>query len=161
MKVLITGFESREDKSNVSDILVTSFLDDMPEILKELPCEIILKVVGDDTHTLKSEISELLETYEPNYCLFTGQAPSRNKITFEYIATNYRHLGLSPAVGELLEGGEIEGNGPDAYKSTIPNISNIIKDIKSEVIPAALSRWAGNSLCNQIQIGRASCRERV
>jgi len=150
LKFLITGFESREDKSNASDILVTSLINDMPEGLKALPCEIVLKVVGDDTHTLKPEILQLFEVHEPNYCLFTGQAPSRNKITFEYIATNYRHLGLPPEVGEPPDGGEIEENGPDAYISTIPNVSGIIQDVKSEVIPAALSRWGGNSLCNQI-----------
>ena len=125
-------------------------INDLPKRLGKLSCEVILKIVGDDTHALKSEITELLHENEPNYCLFTGQAPNRNKITFEYIATNYRHLGVPPAIGEPADGGEIEGDGPDAYISTLPVVPEIIKELKSSIIPASLSRWGGNSLCNQI-----------
>ena len=150
MKVLITGFRSEENKSNASDILVTSMINEVPKGMGELACEVILRVVGDDSHTLKSELTDLLIQYEPKYCLFTGQAPSRNKITFECIATNYRHLGLPPAIGEPAEGGEIEEHGPDAYNSTLPIVPEIIKELKSSIIPASLSRWGGNSLCNQI-----------
>lgn len=150
MKVLITGFKSEEKKSNASDILVTSMKNELPEGMEELPCEVVLRVVGDDTHSLKSELVDLLNQHEPDFCLFAGQAPGRNKITFEYIATNYRHMGVPPAVGEPADGGKIEEHGPDAYISTLPIVSEIIKELKTSIIPASLSRWAGNSLCNQI-----------
>ena len=150
MKVLITGFRSNNDTSNASEILVNSMIADLPEQLAAQPCRLTLKILGDDTHTLKSELIGLLNDIKPDYCLFTGQAPSRNKITFEYIATNYRHLGLAPAIGEPAEGGPIEQHGPDAYISTLPGVPDIVKALKTSTIPAALSRWGGNSLCNQI-----------
>jgi pyroglutamyl-peptidase len=30
------------------------------------------------------------------------------------------------------------------------NVASVIKNIKSDLIPAASSRWSGNNLCNQI-----------
>jgi pyroglutamyl-peptidase len=150
LKVLVTGFESREDKSNASDILVSSLTNDTSDAITALPCEVKFHILKDDTHTLKEEIYGLLDAYNPDFCLFTGQAPSRNNVTLECIATNYRYISSPPAIGEPAVGGKIEENGPDAYNSTLPDIPEIVKELKSNVIPAAPSRWGGNSLCNQV-----------
>ena len=150
MKVLVTGFESREEKSNASDILVSSLIDDSSKAISTLPCEVKFHVLKDDTHSLKDEIYGLLDGYKPDICLFTGQAPSRNSITLECVATNYRYISPPPKIGEPAIGGEIEVQGPDAYNSTLPDIPGIVKELKSNIIPAAPSRWGGNSLCNQV-----------
>lgn len=153
MKILITGFESTKKATNASGILVSSLIENFPKELPDLAANIELRIIGDSTHTVKEELTGLLKSIQPEFCLFIGQAPGRNNITLETIATNYRFTGAPLNVGDGPQGGRIEAHGADAYTSTLldmDDMDDMVKRIKEAGIPASISRNAGNSLCNQI-----------
>ena len=148
MRILITGFRAKNGMINASEILLRSLIDETPDELNSK--DLILKIVGDDTHGIKQELTQLLKDIQPEVCLFIGQAPGRNNITLETVATNYRYIGQPVKKGEAPPGDVIEVEGADAYRSNLPNMMKIIEKLNSSGIPAALSNDAGNSLCNQI-----------
>lgn len=150
MSVLITGFKAKNGMINASENLLQSLIDQYPAALTPWQEEVYLKIVGDSTHTIKDELIQLLNDVRPECCVFIGQAPGRNNITLESIATNYRFLGPPEKVGDAPVGDKIETNGPAAYMSTLPNLAVMVDRLKAEGIPAAISNNGGNSLCNQI-----------
>lgn len=150
MKILITGFKSRQDKTNASDILVSSLIDALPASLESLSNNIDFAIVTDDAFALKNELEKLILKIKPTHCLFTGQAPGYNRVTLETIATNYMFTSPPANVWEPPEGCEIEKEGNAAYHSTLQNPQAVIQSIKEKGIPASLSHNCGNSRCNQI-----------
>ncbi|MCI0505621.1 MAG: hypothetical protein L0Z73_05870 [Gammaproteobacteria bacterium] len=150
MKILVTGFKSREGSSNASEILVSSLMNELPGSIYDYSKNIEFRIVGDSTDTIKEELTGLLKIIAPQFCVFTGQAPGRNNITLESVATNYRFTGAPLKIGEAPPGGPVEEKGHAAYMATLPNMKGIIENIKEAGIPAAISNNGGNSLCNQI-----------
>ena len=150
MKILITGFESKENITNASHILVSSFIDDLPDILKPLSDKLEFKIISDSTHTVKEELKDAIIKTKPTYCLFIGQAPGYNRVTLENIATNYRFIAPPVNIGDPPQGELIEKTGEAAFNATLPNMQQIVQNIKNEGIPASISHNCGNSLCNQI-----------
>lgn len=150
MKTLITGFKSKENNTNASETLICSYLENLPRSLKNLSGNLELLLVNDNTHSIKSELETALHKFNPDFCIFVGQAPGYNRVTLETIATNYRFISPPPKIGDPPTGDVIEKEGAAAYKATLPDFENIISQIKNAGIPASLSHNCGNSLCNQI-----------
>ena len=150
MKILITGFESKENVTNASNILVSSLIDDLPDSLKPLSEKLEFKIISDSTHTVKEELKDTIIKAKPTYCLFIGQAPGYNRVTLENIATNYRFIAHPVNIGDPPQGELIEKTGVAAFNATLPNMQQIVQNIKNKGVPASISHNCGNSLCNQI-----------
>ena len=150
LKILLTGFRSKESATNASDILISSFINELPVGLKPISQNLEFKIISDNTHTAKEELEDIIIKSKPSYCLFIGQAPGYNRVTLETIATNYRFTAPPVNIGEPPQGEPIEKTGKAAFNATLPNMQQIIQNITNEGIPASISHNCGNSLCNQI-----------
>lgn len=143
--MLVTGFGPYQDDINASGELVNSLRNDLPDTLSDLKDQLAFEVVVcDDTSretehvSLESRLLELLTTYKPDICLFTGQAPPYNRITVEKIATN-------SFMREII--------GPDrpvAYWADLPGLDGLCDALETQNIPAGDSFYGGQHLCNHI-----------
>jgi pyroglutamyl-peptidase len=147
---LFTGFEPNDDGLNASKILIESLRDDSPESISSILEIVHFEVMRPSTDTLQTNILKAISQYQPTYCVFTGQAPGRNKITFERLATNLKDFGSPDGNGKQPHGEFIEVDGPAAYWSSLPNQGAIIERLNESGIPTAFSNHGGNHLCNQI-----------
>lgn len=150
MSILVTGFEPNDDGLNASKILVESLRDDPPENLLAIHERVHFAVMPPSTIRLGPAIAEYLSRYKPAYCVFTGQAPGRNKITFERLASNLKDFGSPDGEGNQPRGEFIETGGPAAYWSDLPDQAALVERLNESGIPAALSNHGGNHLCNQL-----------
>jgi len=150
MTILVTGFEPNDDGLNASKILLESLRDDPPESLSGMGERIQYAVIPPSTKQLKSVILQHIARCKPDYCIFIGQAPGRNKITFERLATNLKDFGSADGEGNQPKGEVIEADGSAAYWSNLPDQEALVARLNGNGIPAAFSNHAGNHLCNQI-----------
>lgn len=150
MTILVTGFDAHDGGINASRVLVESLRDDPPDELRVLRGVIHFAVMPHSTRQLKAVVLERIARFEPRYCVFTGQAPGRNKITFERVATNLKDFGVADCEGIQPQGEHIEPDGPVSYWSTLPDQAVLAAQLNVRGIPAAMSNHAGNHLCNQI-----------
>ncbi len=150
MNILVTGFESNDEGLNASKILVESMRDDLPEFISGIREILHFEVIPPSTYALQTNLLKALSKHKPTYCLFTGQAPGRNKITFERLATNLKDFGSPDGEGKQPHGEFIEKDGPAAYWSNLPNQESLINNLNENGIPAASSNHGGNHLCNQV-----------
>lgn len=150
MTILVTGFEPNDDGLNASKILIESLRDDLPESLLGIRELIHFVVMPPSTNQLQTVILEHLSRHRPAYCVFTGQAPGRNKITVERLATNLKDFGSPDGEGNQPHGELIETDGCAAYWSNLPNQEALVERLNDSGIPAAFSNHGGNHLCNQL-----------
>ncbi len=150
MSILVTGFEPNDDGLNASKILIESLRDDPPQQLLDFRDRIHFAVMPPSTQQLRAAFLEQLSRYKPAYCVFTGQAPGRNKITLERLATNLKDFGSSDGEGSQPQGDLIEAEGAAAYWSSLPNQAELLERLSGSEIPAAFSNHGGNHLCNQL-----------
>lgn len=150
MNILVAGFEPNDDGVNASKILVESLRDDPPESLSGIRHLVHYEVIPSSTAKLKAALLRAIERHRPVFCVFTGQARGRNKITIERLATNLKDFGYPDGEGQQPRGDLIERDGPAAYWSNLPAQASIVDALNKLVIPAAFSNHAGNNLCNQI-----------
>lgn len=143
--MLVTGFGPYKEEMNASGAVVSSMKDDLPNELTHLRGEIKFEIIScDDTsretehRSLESQLADLLRKHKPELCLFTGQAPSYNKITIEKIAIN-------SFMREV-----IDPLRPVAYWADMPGIDELPHILEKRDIPAAHSFYAGQHLCNHI-----------
>ena len=126
-------------------LLVHSFVDCLPEELSTLQGRLAFEIITCDNtsretehQTLEANLVGLLERYEPELFIFTGQAPSYNKITIEKIAIN-------SFMREI-----IDADRPVAYWSNLPGTESLGAVLENHEIPACYSFYAGEHLCNHI-----------
>ncbi|HEY9033892.1 MAG TPA: hypothetical protein VIN71_08145, partial [Pseudomonadales bacterium] len=131
-------------------LLVSSFMDRLPEGLAEFADELTFEIVSDDRAAVKHTLPVILANSQPDYCVFTGQAPGYNSIKLENLATNYQFTGPPPEPGADPPGEPVEPDGPVAYRASLPAMSEMITSMRQAGIPAAMSCYGGNSRCNQI-----------
>jgi pyroglutamyl-peptidase len=86
MVVLVTGFEPNDDEINTSEVVVKSLAENLP--LELIECRELLRfeVMPGNTNLLEDALKQAFQVHAPDFCLFTGQAPGRNKITIERMA---------------------------------------------------------------------------
>ena len=150
MSILVTGFEPNDDGLNASKILIESMRDDLPEFISGIREILHFEVIPPSTDALQTNLLKAISKHKPTYCLFTGQAPGRNKITFERLATNLKDFGSPDGEGMQPHGEFIEKDGPAAYWSNLPNQESLIDNLNENDIPASSSNHGGNHLCNQV-----------
>ena len=143
-RILITGFGVYGEGSNASERLI--------EALRRADlgiADIRLAVLPVDTEAVEVLLAELIESSRPDFALFFGQAPGRNRIMLERIATNLRDLSVPDVRGRQPRGEPVVAGGPDAYRATLPDMDGMVAALNAAGIPAGLSNHAGNHLCNQ------------
>ena len=150
MTILLTGFEPNDRGLNASQILVESLAKDIPESMEEYSDLIHYEIMAGDTNKIGSVLIDRINFYQPKFCVFVGQAPGRNKITLERIATNLKDFNSCDRAGNLPKSELIEKDGDVAYWSTLPILETAIDKLNNANIPAAISNYGGNHLCNQI-----------
>jgi len=150
MGILVTGFEPNDDGLNASKILVESLRDEPPKSLSNIQQLVRYEVMPPSSEKLRTAILDAIESHRPTYCVFTGQAPGRNKITIERFATNLKDFGSPDGEGRQPRDELIEPAGPPAYWSNLPNQELLIERLNRSEIPASFSNHGGNHLCNQI-----------
>ena len=150
MIVLVTGFESNARGLNASEVLIKSLEEYLTPQLLKYQNSLRFSIIPGNTNILGDIFDELVECYSPDICVFTGQAPGRNKITLERIATNIKNFKKPDRAGNLSLGEKIIADGEAAYFSTLPKLENLVAILEENNIPAAISNYAGNHLCNQI-----------
>ena len=133
--ILVTGFGPYQEETNASGVLVNSLKGDLPNELLALENDLAFEVIScDDTsretehQSLESQLRDLLKQYEPELCIYTGQAPPYNKITIEKIATN-------SFMREI-----IDPERPVAYWSDLPGTENLKNAIEKALKKATATR---------------------
>ena len=141
--ILITGFGAYGEGSNASERLI--------EALRRDPAfaDVGLAALPVDTEAVEELLAELIANSKPDYALFFGQAPGRNRVMLERIATNLRDFSVPDARGRRPRGEPVVAGGPDARRATLPDMDGMVAALNAAGIPAALSNHAGNHLCNQ------------
>lgn len=143
--ILVTGFGPYEEDANASEVLVQSFIDCLPGELSGLQARLAFEVIvcakasrEMEHRALEANLSRLLEHYEPELCIFTGQAPLYNKITIE-------RIGINSFMREI-----IDPNGPVGYWSNLPGTESLRSELENNEIPASFSFYCGQHVCNHI-----------
>ena len=147
MTILITGFSTRENASNASDVLVTSLRENLPDALAACANKLHFALIDADTYSLRATLENMLQTVAPSACVFVGQAPGRNNITLERVAGNLRFTGPPQAVGAAPPSDHIDTAGPHERWATLPDMEMMIAQLHVADIPTAFSENAGNIAC--------------
>lgn len=139
--MLVTGFEPfGKFKNNPSQALIQ-------ELKKQKICEgLLLKT------EYRSSVPKLLKTLEqlqPDILLMTGLAAGIPKLHLERFAVNLNDCTLKDNAGEKRLERTISGQAPLAVSATLP-LKPILKELKKQAIPSAISNSAGTFICNHI-----------
>jgi pyroglutamyl-peptidase len=147
MKVLITGFDPfGGEKINPALEAVKRLKDNISgaEVIKlELPT-VFRKSI--------EKLKEAIELDKPDIVICVGQAGGRFEITPERIAINIDDARIEDNEGNQPMDTSIFEDGATAYFSTLP-IKAMVKEMKDNGIPAAVSNTAGTFVCNHIMYG--------
>ncbi len=143
--ILVTGFWPYKEKFNASEELIESLIADLPVELAGLEDELAFEVLSVDItsrqtehETLEALLLELLQRYQPDSCIFVGQASLYNKVTIEKV-------GVNSFMEEV-----IDAERPVAYWSNLPDIDELKERLETAEIPAQYSYDGGQLLCNHI-----------
>ena len=144
MKILVTGFDPFGGEQ-VNPAL---------EAVKSLPSVIHgAEIRWVEIPTIFYKSAEVLEAeinrYHPDVVLCIGQAGGRASLTPERVAINQDDARIPDNQGNQPIDEPIRMDGEAAYFSTLP-IKAMVKSIKSEGLPAAVSNTAGTFVCNHL-----------
>lgn len=151
--VLITGFEANDPPCrNASAALIEALQGCLPQLRRASgDAEVRIRLMPGNTLALSAALKAALdELPPPTHLLLLGQAPGRNRITPERLATNVRDFGMPDRYGNLPRNLPIVEGGPASLHSTWPDQDNLVAALNTAGIPAAMSYDAGNHLCNQL-----------
>ena len=143
-RLLITGFDPFGGEQ----------LNPSWEAVKDLPDRIgdlqITKMEIPTVFGLAAEkvLATANELY-PDVVLCIGQAGGRGAVTPEVIGINLREARIPDNSGNQPVNTPVIPGGPAAYFATVP-VREMVKAIRSEDIPAALSYSAGAFVCNDV-----------
>jgi pyroglutamyl-peptidase len=147
VKILITAFEPFGGEA------VNSAL----EAVRALPDEIfgasILKLEVPTVFGKSIEfIEQAMGRHRPNVVICVGQAGGRCAITPERVAINVDDARIADNDGNTPVDEAICEDGPAAYFSQLP-IKEIVRVLRENSIPAAVSDSAGTFVCNHVFYG--------
>ena len=143
-RLLITGFDPfGGERINPSWEAVK----DLPDRIGDLQ---ITKVEIPTVFGLAAEkVLAAASELAPDVVLCIGQAGGRGAVTPEVIGINLREARIPDNSGNQPVNTPVIPGGPAAYFATVP-VREMIKAIRSEDIPAALSYSAGAFVCNDV-----------
>ncbi len=142
--ILITGYEGYGGRSMNPSELVTKALHGETVAGHEVHGE----VLPVDYAEIRSRLPELIDAHRPTAVLMLGLWPGEPMIRLERIAANSVEFEVPDNSGSLLSG-EIDQDGPTAYRSTLP-LGRIRTALRGEGIPCRISDTAGTFLCNAL-----------
>lgn len=149
MSILVTGFQPGRYPLNASCELVKSLSDGLRHEAK-LPDESVdFALLPNDTRRLPHALLSRLAQGRPHAVLLTGQAPERRAITLERFAINWRDFLVPDGAKNMVRGSPVVPEGPLALQCQGVDLAEIIHKLKQRGMPAYISNYAGNSLCNQ------------
>jgi pyroglutamyl-peptidase len=109
------------------------------------------RMKGVTLPTEYSRIEELivaaLNREKPTLALGLGLAASRNVVTPEKIAVNYKHSKEPDNTGKIILGERIDTNQPDGLFTNFP-VEGLVEELNRRGVPSSLSLSAGAYLCN-------------
>ena len=144
-RILLTGFEPF-DKDSVNPSW---------EVARALDGELI---AGGVVHALQLPcvfgaampvLDEALAQLQPTLIISLGLAGGRTDITPERVAINIDDARIPDNAGHQPIDQAVVRDGPTAYFSTLP-IKAMVRDMRAQGVPAAVSNTAGTFVCNHI-----------
>lgn len=105
------------------------------------------------------ELPALIATHRPDAILMFGLAASRTRVSIEVMARNRAAIWLPDAAGATRSHAAIVSGGPASRRGLAP-FMRLMAAARATRVPAALSRDAGNYLCNYVywRALEAACR---
>ncbi len=148
VKVLVTGFGPYGGYSENPSGEAVGLL---PEVAaKELPgLELVTAVLPVSFRRAREELLGLLDSERPDAYVGVGLGPGAAHLRIERVAVNLADARTPDEDGEQPVDEPIDPEGPAAYFSTLP-VKAIVRRLREEGIPAALSYSAGTFLCNYV-----------
>jgi pyroglutamyl-peptidase len=148
--ILVTGYAALPGRVNASQALIESLRTALPADLSAFRQQLHLVVLPLESQRIAATLQDALARFRPRLCVFTGQAPGRNRICFERVALNIKDFSEPDATGYRPQAEPIDPTGPAAYWSTLPAQETAVQTLREAGIPAAFSNHAGTYLCNQL-----------
>lgn len=144
-RILLTGFEPFGSDSinpswEVARALHGEVIAQAQVCAVQLPC-----VFGDAVQTLHAALDE----HQPVLVISLGLAGGRAEITPERVAINIDDARIPDNAGRQPVDVAVVENAPAAYFSTLP-VKAMVRDLRAQGIPAALSNTAGTFVCNHV-----------
>ncbi|MDX8047328.1 pyroglutamyl-peptidase I [Gracilibacillus sp. S3-1-1] len=143
-KLLLTGFEPFLDFSINPTMKIAEELDGTT--IRDYT--IASHILSVDFHKAGNQLLQLIEVEKPDAIISLGLAGGRYKVTPERIAINVND-GPIDNQGHEPDNEVIWNDGADGLFSTLP-ISNMVKQLKEQGLPADISNTAGTYLCNHV-----------
>lgn len=146
--VLVTGFEpfgggAANPSQEIAQRLAGARLSGHRVVGAVLPC-----VFG----AANTQLRRLLRRHRPALVICLGQAGGRAEITPERVAINVDDARIPDNAGAQPVDRPIVRGGPAAHWSKLP-IKAIVRALRAEGIPAAVSQTAGTFVCNHVFYG--------
>lgn len=148
MKALITGFEPfGGDKINPSELAVKK----LSEVgVTELPdLEVHTAVLPVSFKRAGVMLVNLLNEIKPDIYIGLGLWAGISYVTVERVGVNVKDARIPDNDGEQPIDEPIDPEGPAAYFTTLPKKA-IVRRLRENGIPAAISNSAGTFLCNYV-----------
>lgn len=143
MKILITGFRPFNGQPVNPSWQAVRGMAEQPGVAlirRELPVEYF---------TSRELLNGLIDEFEPDCVLCTGQAGGRAKVSIERVAINLCEASIPDEAGVLLKDAPIVPGGESAYFATYPH-EQMLEALNAAEIPAAYSFSAGAYICNHV-----------
>jgi pyroglutamyl-peptidase len=143
LTVIIFGYEPfLEFKENPSGLIAQSL--NGREIAGHRVKGITLPV---EYSRIEEIIVDTLNREKPTLALGLGLAASRNVVTPEKIAVNYKHDKEPDNTGKIILAEEIDPTQPDGLFANFP-VEGLVEELNRRGVPSSLSLSAGAYLCN-------------
>ncbi|MBN1160221.1 MAG: pyroglutamyl-peptidase I [Candidatus Diapherotrites archaeon] len=144
-RVLITGFDKFGNNTTNSSGDIARTFNGKKNEKYEVRGVMLPTVYNTAVQRLKEEI----DSYNPDVVMCLGLFGGRPNITVERVAINVTDEDMADNEGNIIQNEPILENGETAVFSTLP-VTNIVKTLRENGIPAAVSNTAGTFVCNHI-----------
>lgn len=145
---LVTGFEPYGGRGVNPAAEVVAFLDGQ----RIAGARVVGRKLPVSYRSLRGGIDRLLEELTPAAVISLGLWPGQPTIRLERIAVNVVDFEIADNEGTVLSDEAIDGNGPVAFRATLP-FRAIEQALLTAGIPAHVSSTAGTFLCNATMFG--------
>ncbi|GKT25795.1 pyroglutamyl-peptidase I [Acidovorax sp. SUPP3334] len=143
--VLVTGFEPFERDTVNPSWEVARALDGWQHGGATVQAERLPCVFGKAAQAL----DEALARWQPALVICLGLAGGRTEVSIERVAINLDDARIADNAGQQPVDTAVVPGAPAAYFSTLP-IKAIVRDLRAEGLPAAVSNTAGTFVCNHL-----------
>lgn len=142
--LLITGFDPFGGQAvNPSWAAVEA----LPDILGQ--CRLVKLQLQTEYGKAAQAVLNKAAECNPDAILCVGLAGGRKAITPEVVAINLREASIPDNAGATYENAPVIPHAPAAYFATFP-VREMVRAIREQEIPAALSYSAGTYVCNDV-----------